>query len=123
VSTTPTDPEGTAEHSPPNVRLRQLVRAAIAGQKVSLLSPAPERRTVVSGYVAGIDESSLFFLAPDDETHLVRQYLLERAPGQLFEIHAERTYNEEPLREKMHPLIHRFRAWVRANVFVEQQEA
>lgn len=118
---TPTDPEGTAGYSPPpNVRMRQLVRAAIEGQKISLLSADQER--VVSGYVAGIDDSSLFVLAPDSETNLVRQFLLERAPGQLFEIHAERTYNEEPLRERMHPLMHRFRAWVRANVFAGQQE-
>lgn len=125
MPTTLADPEDAAEHpehvAPPNVRMRQLVRAAIEGQKVSLLSFDGD--TVVSGYVAGIDDRSLFFLAPDSETCLIRQFLLERAPGQLFEIHAERTYNNEPLRERMHPLMHRFRAWAQANVFASPQEA
>lgn len=118
----PTD-RGPAEelirHDMADTMLKQLGRATIKGQKITVYLREPDKS--VSGYLAGIDGTYWFILQPDSDPkqgkQVLRQHLVRQDGGPHLEIHSERTYDEEPLKNEMDVLIVRFRTWVTRNVF------
>lgn len=123
MPSTPTDPGPDEELAPwrdsAATALRQLGRATIKGQKITVHLRDPEAS--VSGYLAGYDDATWFILQPhavqDQAKPILRQHLLRRDSTPHLEIHPERTYDQEPLRAEMDVLIIRFRTWLSKNVF------
>lgn len=99
-----------------NMTLSQLGRTVLRGQRITVWLPEGE---FVSGYLAGMDDEAWFILEP--ENGKLRQYLIRRPTVPVLEIHAERTYAQEPLHHEMEKIIIHLRTWFSKNVFAKER--
>jgi hypothetical protein len=97
-----------------SLELAQLARAVKRGQRITAYLP---EQAQVTGYLAGIDETTWFILDPDVEEERVRYWLIPRR-DRVLEIHPKPTFGDEPerLRREMETIIVHFRTWFKNNV-------
>lgn len=111
----PTEPQAPASECSRtlSVELQQLSRAVRRGQRVTAYLPDGE---AVTGYLAGIDDTTWFILDPDPQMREVRHWLIPRQ-GRVLEIHSKPTYGAEPerLRKEMEKIIVHLRTWFHHN--------
>jgi hypothetical protein len=96
------------------MRARQLASTVRQGRKIlfSVLDEEP-----VIGYLAGMDEDTYFVVVPETDKDEVHKVLLSRQSILLFQLFDERTFQEEPLYEKMNAIVKPFRDSVNSIYF------
>lgn len=113
MPSTPLEPRDAAEEERnTSMTLSQLGRTVLRGQRITVWLPEGED---VTGYLAGMDDDCWLILDPEGEQ--LRQYLVRKPTSPVLEIHAERTYAQEPLHREMEVIIVHFRTWFSKNVF------
>lgn len=115
----PTEPQAPASECSRtlSVELQQLARAVRSGQRVTAYLSNQE---AVTGYLAGIDDTTWFILDPDPQAERVRRWLIPRQ-GRVLEIHGKPTYGAEPerFRREMEKIIVHLRTWFRHNAQID----
>lgn len=93
---------------------KQLYNSVRNGQKITFF---PFDVDEVTGYLAGMDDDAYFVLEPDLGNAEFRKKVIRQSCVSVYQIHEPYTYEDEPLREQMDEIIHKFRTWVLKNVF------
>jgi hypothetical protein len=98
--------------------MSRIGRTVLHGQRITAWLHC-EKEWAVCGYLAGMDDDHWFILRPEGDELL--QFLVQRRPIPVLEIHTECTYDQEPLRREMDKMIVHFRTWLSRNVFKEKR--
>lgn len=93
--------------------LRQLAETVKHGRRVTFQVRSAES---VTGYLAGIDETHFFVLAPEGER--VRLLFVTRDASPVFEVHPESTYQDEEQHPYMERIIGKFRSAIINRILV-----